>query len=440
MLTENRLSSVLSEFARTMATDFPIQGILDQLVERIVEILPIDAAGVTLITPTTHPRLIAASDASAMGFEQLQTELGEGPCVAAFQTDGPISIPNLAKDDRFPVFAEHALAEGLVAVFTFPLRDSDLGLGALDLYRKTPGPLSDAEMAAAQTLADVATAYLLNAQARADLKASSEMERQAVERLRKIDEVKTEFVATVIHELRTPMTSISGYTELLQDRAAGELTRKQEEFVGAIGRNSDRLTVLANDLLTLSSLEPGASLAEQADVDLCEVVSSAQSALLVLIEARHLEVSFEVPPSRLVVRGDARHLERLVSNLVTNAMKFTADGGRVRCSLQLIGGIARLEVSDSGIGIPKAEQGDLFTRFFRSSTAQEHAIPGSGLGLTIVESIVRSHGGKISVASAHMRGATFTVDLPLKASQANLTNLPVRPMPQQRNADRPVAR
>ena len=173
LLVENRLSNVLSEFARTLATDFPIQGILDHLVERIVDILPVDAAGVTLISPTTDPRFIAASDQKAMRFEQLQTRLGEGPCVAAFQTDRSISIPDLSKDHRFPRFAEEALAAGLVAVFTFPLREGERCLGALDLYRTSAGPLDELEMAAAQTLADVATAYLLNAQARFDLKAAT---------------------------------------------------------------------------------------------------------------------------------------------------------------------------------------------------------------------------------------------------------------------------
>ncbi|MEO7352581.1 MAG: sensor domain-containing phosphodiesterase [Marmoricola sp.] len=173
MLLEDRLSDVLSEFARTLATDFPIQGILDHLVERIVDVLPISAAGVTLISPTTNPRFIAASDESAMRFEQLQTELGEGPCLAAFQTDAPIAIPDLAKDLRFAEFTRLALAEGLAAVFTFPLRDGDRCLGALDLYRTMAGSLDESEMAAAQTLADVATAYLLNAQARDDLKVAS---------------------------------------------------------------------------------------------------------------------------------------------------------------------------------------------------------------------------------------------------------------------------
>jgi signal transduction histidine kinase len=421
--TEQRLSEALSAFARTLATDFPIQRILDHLVERIVDVLPVDAAGVTLISPTTVPRFIAASDETAMTFQRLQTDLGEGPCLAAYETASPIAIPDLSRDDRFPTFAQHALVAGLVAVFTFPLRDSESRIGALDLYRKAPGPLDPDEMAAAQTLADVATAYLLNAQERADLKHASETERAALEKLRALDQAKTEFVATVIHELRTPMTSISSYTELLQDEATGTLSTRQQKFVAAIRRNSDRLTVLVNDLLTLSSLEPGTLSPEQEDLDLRAVVQSTHAALVALLDSEHLEVSFEVPPDPVVVHGDARHLERMITNLVTNAVKFTDAGGRVSCTLQVVEGKARVKVSDTGIGIPEAEQDKLFTRFFRSSTAQEHAIPGSGLGLTIVDSIVRSHGGTISLVSAHMEGTTVTVDLPLRSSRPGRSRL-----------------
>ena len=182
MNSDEQLSDVLSEFARTLATDFPIQGILDHLVNRIVDIMPVDAAGVTLISETNHPRYIASSNDAAMRFETLQSELGEGPCLAAHRSDAPIAIPDLTQDDRFPAFAKRARLEGLVAVFTFPLRDGGRGLGALDLYRETAGPLSDLDMIKAQTLADVATAYLLNASARVDLEnASAQGERCAGE-------------------------------------------------------------------------------------------------------------------------------------------------------------------------------------------------------------------------------------------------------------------
>jgi diguanylate cyclase (GGDEF)-like protein len=173
MANERQLSTVLSEFARTMGTEFPIQGILDQLVERIVEVLPITAAGLTLISPTTTPRYVAASNDSALRFEQLQTELGDGPCMSAYLTGKPVAVADLASDEHFTTFAALAVKAGLAAVFAFPLHQGDLTLGALDLYRDVPGALDDADMAAAQVLADVAAAYIVNAHARADLQDSS---------------------------------------------------------------------------------------------------------------------------------------------------------------------------------------------------------------------------------------------------------------------------
>lgn len=158
---------MLSDFARNMLLDFDVQAILDLLVERIVGILDVTGAGVTLISTGHAPHYIAASDGAALRFERLPSSLGQGPCVTAFETGTAVAVPDLRVDDRFPLFAPAAVEEGLAAVFTFPLRHGESpGLGALDLYRDVPGDLDERERATAQTLADVAPAYLLNAQAR----------------------------------------------------------------------------------------------------------------------------------------------------------------------------------------------------------------------------------------------------------------------------------
>ena len=165
---------MLSDFARTVITDFPIQSILDHLVDRIVEILPVSAVGITLISPGKAPLYVAASDESALAFEKMQTELAQGPCLLAYGSGEAVLVPDLRAEGRFPQFAEAALSGGLAAAFTFPLRHGDGRLGALDLYRDSPGALAPEDVDAAQTLADVAAAYILNAQARDDAKTASD--------------------------------------------------------------------------------------------------------------------------------------------------------------------------------------------------------------------------------------------------------------------------
>ena len=165
MVDALKMSDLLIDFARTLTTDFAIQNILDHLVESIVEVLPVDSAGVTLIDPGATPRYVAASSPTAQLFVSLQSEFGQGPCVTAYDSNQAVAVPDLVADDRFPVFGRRAREAGLAAVFTFPLRHEDLRLGALDLYCNAAGVLSAPDMEAAQTLADVASAYLLNAQA-----------------------------------------------------------------------------------------------------------------------------------------------------------------------------------------------------------------------------------------------------------------------------------
>ena len=175
VVNDDKLSAVLSEFARTMIPDFPIQGILDHLITRIVEVLPVSSAGVTLISSELTPRYVAASDESALRFERLQTEMRQGPCLSAYVSGEAVSVSDLRGDDRFPEFGSAAVAAGLAAVFTFPLSHGDGRLGALDLYRDTPGELDVNDMEAAQTLADVTAAYLINAQSREEARVTSDL-------------------------------------------------------------------------------------------------------------------------------------------------------------------------------------------------------------------------------------------------------------------------
>jgi len=170
--SDQGLEAVLVEFAHTLGTDFSVQKILDHLVTRVVDILPVTGAGVMVMGERGDLRFVAASNEVVMRIEGLQNELHEGPCLQAYCTGEAVAITDLASDAGFPQFSPRARADGLAAVFTFPIRLGGDRLGALDLYRDTPGALSEGDLQKAQVLADVAAAYLFNAQARIDTSAT----------------------------------------------------------------------------------------------------------------------------------------------------------------------------------------------------------------------------------------------------------------------------
>jgi signal transduction histidine kinase len=245
------------------------------------------------------------------------------------------------------------------------------------------------------------------------LLASLGLESQGVEPGSDLSETRGDFVATVSHELRTPLTSIAAYAELLQDDP--NLTPRQAGFVDAIARNAVRLRSLTDDLLVLSGFTSIERQVETQVVDLRAVVAQAQEVILTLGAGRDITVEFALSEQPLLVTGDAAQLERLVLNLVSNAIKFSDHGGTVICRLSETATEVVLEVSDTGMGIPLDEQQGLFTKFFRGSAAREHAIEGTGLGLHIVASIVKNHGGTVAVESDTGRGTTVTVRLPNRA-------------------------
>jgi PAS domain S-box-containing protein len=248
---------------------------------------------------------------------------------------------------------------------------------------------------------------------------------------RATERMKDQFVSLISHELRTPLTSILGYLELVLEDEEQPLTDEQRRYLTTVERNANRLLRLVGDLLFTAQVDAGRFSLEPRDVDLAGVLRSAEETARVTAAAAGVQVVVDVPEDGPVVPGDAVRLGQACDNLVSNAVKFTPSGGRVTLSLraawvtadgevstdQRPGSVpvARLSVSDTGMGIPAGEQGKLFTRFFRSSTAQRNAVPGVGLGLAITKAIAIAHGGTLDLVSAEGEGATFTMTLPRAA-------------------------
>ena len=238
-----------------------------------------------------------------------------------------------------------------------------------------------------------------------------EIERAAVAKLVELDLIKTNFVSTVSHELRTPLASMIGYMELLTD-GIPPLAPHQTKMLGVVDRNAHRLLNLIEDLLTLSKVELDPQRGERSEVHATDIVNSVIAMMQPLADESGLELVTDLDPGTSAVLGNASQLERVLLNLVGNAIKFTPRGGTITVSTRQTGPDLRMTVEDTGVAIPESELEQLFTPFFRTSTSLTNAIPGTGLGLAISAKIVESHGGNIEARSCEGQGATFVVTLP----------------------------
>ena len=240
-----------------------------------------------------------------------------------------------------------------------------------------------------------------------------ETERDAVDRLSDLDRAKSEFLATVSHELRTPMTSILGFNQVLLNESVGPLNDRQRDLLRRVDRGGHRLMGLIENVLALSRIENLKDASEHRLVNMSGLIAAAVQATETLRWHRHLDLSVSVPVAGdTTVIGDQQQLERALINLVSNAVKFTPDGGSIELSMTETATSVLVQVKDTGIGIPLDEQPSLFDRFFRASNAVADSIQGTGLGLAIVQTIIDAHAGTLSVESASHEGTSVTFEIP----------------------------
>ena len=229
--------------------------------------------------------------------------------------------------------------------------------------------------------------------------------------LKDLNEARLRYLATVSHELRSPLTSVVSFAELIR-LESGSLTPDAAEYLDIIQRNAERLLRVVGDLLDLSSLEEGVAHLDLQPVSVPTVaLESVRTGWgIAAVDGIRLDISAQEGPE---VRADETRLQQVLDNLISNAVKFTSAGGRVEVRATHDDREWRIDVADSGMGVPPAEVGRLFDRFFRASNARQAAVPGSGLGLPTAKVITELLGGRIEVASAVGTGTTFSVFLPI---------------------------
>ncbi len=308
-------------------------------------------------------------------------------------------VTQVSKDEHYaPVIP------GMQAQLTVPIKREDRVIGVIALESDNAESFNEDNVALITRLADHAAIAIENA--------------RLFQQVQRANEAKTEFVSFVSHELKQPMTSIKGYTDLLMKGIGGSLSEQQKQFLQVIRANVERMRRIVSDLLDVTRIESGRLRLEMGDVIPAEVVSEAVRAFEQAIAAKSQELHVEIEPHLPTVRGDRGRLLQVLTNLLSNANKYTPEGGRITVRVDRWEENGRLyvrwSVEDTGVGMKPEEMERLFTKYFRSKNPAVREEQGTGLGLVITRSIVEMHGGYVTVESEWGKGSTFSFVIPVE--------------------------
>jgi PAS domain S-box-containing protein len=318
-------------------------------------------------------------------------------------------VKDARRDGRLK-YVDRLHISSLIAV---PLIAKETIVGVLATSLTTPSrQFTEADLRLATALADRAALAIENSR----LYEQERVLRQTLEglnhQIQEANQRKTEFVTLVSHELRTPLASIMGYTELLLEGEGGPLGKRQREWLGIIGHNADRLETLIDDLLDTARIEMGKIELKHTPLDLMPLIQEVARALRPQIARKDQWLTLELAEVLPAVVGDADRIRQILTNLLSNALKYTPAGGRITITARENAGCVRVAVQDTGIGLTRHEQAQLFTPFFRAQHDTTQRAGGTGLGLAITRALVELHGGAMTVTSVPGQGSTFSFTLP----------------------------
>ncbi len=339
-------------------------------------------------------------------------------------------------------FCEHFFGSDPRAVFGHPLTDYQAEA------RRAFDPPATFQEVIAQTIADTERSFTQNLeqhapQRRSLLLYSTPVRTKTGEHLgrlyvfrdttkeREVERMKNEFVSMVSHELRTPLTSIKGYVDLLQAGEVGPLADQQREFLDIVKISTDRLADLINELLDISRIEAGRVELRCKALDLPRLIAQVTDTMQPQLRAKQQHLARDLAPEIAPVWGDSDRVIQILTNLVSNAHKYTPTGGSITITARRAGDHVRVDITDTGIGLSPGDQQQLFSKFFRAKNRATQEVAGTGLGLAITRSLIELHGGKIWVESELGKGSTFSFALPV-AEVAVEQEAPLKALPGKR--------
>ena len=294
---------------------------------------------------------------------------------------------------------------GFRSLLGLPLLRGGSPIGAIVIYRAEPGQFENKHFELLKTFADQAVIAIENARLFREIEDKSRQ-------LEIASQHKSEFLANMSHELRTPLNAIIGFSEVLSERMFGDINEKQAEYISDILQSGQHLLSLINDILDLSKIEAGRMELELSDFDLPSSIENTLTLVRERAVRRGIELGHTVDEHLGMVRADERRVKQVLLNLLSNALKFTPEGGRIDVRAAVRDGMAEISVADTGVGISPEDQELVFEEFRQVGTAAKK-VEGTGLGLAISRKFIEVHGGRIWVESQVGKGSTFAFTLPL---------------------------
>ncbi len=319
-----------------------------------------------------------------------------------------VQIADISTEQWLPeVTKERARRRGHRAVLHVPMLRENTAIGAISVYRGTPAPFSDKEIALLQVFADQAVIAIEN------VRLFHEIQEKSLQ-LEIANKHKSEFLANMSHELRTPLNAVIGFSEVLQACMFGPMNDKQIEYVNDIHESGRHLLSLINDILDLSKVEAGRMELETAPYNLAEAIGNALTLIRERASQHNIDMQSQFDEGIGAIRGDERKIKQIMLNLLSNAIKFTPDGGRITVAARRLDESVEISVTDSGIGIASEDLDAVFEEFRQVGTDYTKKSEGTGLGLALTRKFVELHGGKIWVRSEPGKGSTFAFTLPVE--------------------------
>jgi signal transduction histidine kinase len=328
-----------------------------------------------------------------------------GGTARAILTRAIVYIPDIREDHEYTLEAL-AHAADYLSVLAVPMLLEREPIGVIVVTGAEAAAFSQRQIELLQTFADQAVIAVENVRLFKELEAANR-------ELEVASQHKSEFLANMSHELRTPLNAILGFSEVLSERMFGDLNDKQDEYLKDIHASGQHLLSLINDILDLSKIEAGRMGLELTDFDLPTAIDNALTLIRERASRRGITLHQAVDQRLGQIRGDERKIRQVLLNLLSNALKFTPEGGRIDVRSGLVEGMAEISVTDTGVGIAPEDQEVIFEEFRQVGTAAKK-VEGTGLGLALSRKFIELHRGGIRVESQVGVGSTFTFTLPLR--------------------------